>query len=262
MSGQLPDSEWTTFLDGAVPCLQPLTGYRASVDSLLLAWHVLGDSEGAPQGRFVELGSGCGLVSVLLGLGGFEEGWAVEFQRLLAGCSAESLRRNGLAGRIRAVEGDIRGLGGLLEAGSCDVVAANPPYFPRGRGRVSRDPLEAHARHELSCTLEDVLSAARYCLPVGGRFFVIYPVGRLPELFERMPRHKLSVSKLRFVHPLAGRPASHVLLAAVKAEARELVGLPPVTTHAEGGAYGPWYAELREAVLGRRVPQDPQSKRS
>jgi len=242
--------EATPILDGRVSCIQPVDGFRFSVDALLLACWAL---EGGGAASFLELAAGCGGVSAILARGGMGPGVALELDPLLHRCAQETVSANGLGARVRVVLADLRHLGSVLTAGAADVVVANPPYFPAGTARVSEDAGNAGARHELTCTMEDVLAAGRYLLPVGGRLFLVYPAWRLDELMQRLPVARFGAARLRLVHPCAGRPASHLLLEAVKARYPRLVVEPSWVIHGEDGRYAAWYREL----VGRVDAKDP-----
>jgi len=265
------DCEVTPFFEGALVCHQPRDGYRFSVDSLLLAHFVL--TSGRAVGRFLDLGAGCGVISLLLakaqaahavlrhdlaavrcsapaGILPGPASLAVEIQELLARCCKETLDSNGASGLVRAIRADVRSLRGVVEPGRFDTVVSNPPYHPAASSRDNAAPETTTARHEVACTMSDVLSAARLALPEGGRLFLTYPASRLDELLAALPLHKLKACRLRMVHSLPGRDAGAFLLEAVKSRARDLVVEPPLITHAEGGAYAAWYAELRRLCLG------------
>lgn len=239
------EREVTPMLGGRIRCVQPTQGFRFSVDALLLARFVLECGEAAP---FVELAAGCGVVSAILARAGMGPGVALELSPHLHRCALETVAANGLEERVRVELADLRELQPLLPAGSAPVVVANPPYFPAGTARLSEDDGNAGARHELTCTMQDVLSAGRYLLPEGGRLFLVYPAWRLDELLRRLPLAKLGAARLRLVHPLGGRPASHLLLESVKARTPRLVVEPPWNIHDETGSCGPWYSELEERV--------------
>ncbi len=233
--------ELTPILDGRVRCVQPAEGFRFSVDALLLARFAL---ETADRGSFVELAAGCGVVSALLARAGMGEGVALELNPVLLRCARETMAANGLESRVRVELADLRTLKPLLAAGCASTVVANPPYFPAGTARVSEDAGNAGARHELTCTMEDVLSAGRYLLPEGGRLVLVYPAWRLDELMQRLPAFKLGAARLRLVHPREGKPASHLLLQAVKARVPRLVVEAPWLIHGVDGRYTGWYSEL------------------
>ncbi len=236
----------TPFFEGRLTVCQPEKGYRFNVDSLLLADFVLRQESGGTA--FVELGAGSGVVSLLLGKGGMGPGHAIELQSELALCAAQTFVANEM-GQLVCLEADIRTLGTHFESGCVPVVVTNPPYFQAGSGRLSDNPVEAAARHELTCTMNDVLSAMRFLLPPGGRGYLVYPVERFPDLMAELVRFKLSCEVLQWVHPNPERPAGHFLVRLVKSGKKGLQVLPPVITHQVGGEYGPWFAALSRRLF-------------
>lgn len=236
----------TPIVEGAIECVQPRDGYHFSVDALLLASFVLNNSRSTAG--FVELGSGCGVISALLARGGFERGLAIEQDALLACCTRQTFERNGLTNRIQACRGDIRSLHGLVRPGEFNVVVANPPFHPAGSGHLPPNSTEANARHELTCTMNDVLSAARYILRPGGTLYLIYPVHRLPELLILLPVVKFSPAIITMVHPKPGANASHFLLKALKASTCRLSVTTPLVIAGEKDSPAPWYIRLCQKI--------------
>jgi tRNA1Val (adenine37-N6)-methyltransferase len=198
---------------------------------------------------FAELGAGCGLISTLLCKAGFGKGLALELQPEMAQCAVRTIAANQCNDALQLVVADIRNLDGIANAGAFPVVVSNPPYYPAGAGRLSVESVEAVARHELQCTMGDVLSAARYLLPPGGRAYLIYPAMRMPDLFSQLERFKLRCEILQWVHPAADRPAGHFLVRLLKASQRTLTVLEPLVTHQNDGSYGPWFERLRRKAF-------------
>lgn len=234
--------EETVILDGKIQCIQPRRGFRLSVDALLLAWFAL---RGGAQTPFCELGAGSGIVSVLLARGGVSSGVAVELDDMMFECLGRTVACNALESRVVVHQYDLRELSNTLVPGSFGSVVTNPPYFPIGGGRVNATAADARARHEFTCTMADVLAAARFLLPGRGRLFLIYPAARLVECLGSLPEHKLVPTRLQMVHSRPARRASHFLLEAAKSEGPELVVENPLIVHdAETARYGGWYGEL------------------
>ena len=126
----------------------------------------------------------------------------------------ENMRVNGFAERSRVVCGDIREHRQLFTAGGFDTVVANPPYFPAGSGKAPQDAGRAAARGELSCTLEDVCTAAAFLCRTGGSFYIVHKPERLAELMCCMSAHGLEPKRLRFVASSAEKAPSLALVEA------------------------------------------------
>lgn len=242
------------YLGGLVRVSQPESGYRFSVDAPLLAAFTL-ESTGF-GGPFVELGAGCGVVSALVALASGACGTGLELQDDHVAAARETVAANGLQGRVDVVLGDLRDLRGRFDAGCAATVFSNPPYHPLGQGRMSRDESVALSRHEVACSMVDVLSAMRYLLGPGGRGSLVYPVPRLPGLLGGLAAHKLYPVRLRMVHADCHQEASLVLLEVAKSSLRS--GFRVESPWNLEGESSQWYEGLRSRVATRvesRIPK-------
>lgn len=225
---------------GAIPPLrvrQPEKGYRFSIDSVLLA-----DFASACCGRSVlDLGTGSGVVLLLLArrCDVLKTGVGVEIQRTLWEYACRNIRENGLGDRLSAVLGDLRETIPGLSPRSFDLVVANPPYRKIGEGRRNPDPRREIARHEVACTMADVFTAAGRYLAPRGRFAIVCPSARLPELFALGAAAGILPETIRFVHPHADEPANRVLVAGSRRKTAEQVVLPPLVVYAGRRRYHP-----------------------
>lgn len=176
---------------------QPRDGYRFSLDALLLAWY----ASILPGQRFLELGAGCGVVSLALAFKRPELTIdAVEFQRSLAELAEFNVESNGLDS-VRVVEQDFRSLSGRVWEGRFDVVLSNPPYRAVGRGRLNPDAEKARARHELLCTLDDVLACAKCCVVPGGFVALVMLAERYEDLRLNSAKHGLGIIHICWILP-------------------------------------------------------------
>lgn len=217
---------------------QPRRGYRFNVDALLLADFAAHMTEPPPLSA-ADLGAGCGVVGLLLA-----RRWPppatlrlVELQPELAELARHNCRQNGLARRVSVVEADLRQTEHWSD-GAVDLVVSNPPFFPRGSGRPSPNPQVARARHELTCTLEQLLAAIHRGLRPGGRWALIFPAHRLAELRRTAEARGLALGCWRPVLPLPGRPANRVLVWGVNSPvARPVERLDELVVERSPGRY-------------------------
>ena len=147
--------------------------------------------------RVCDLGAGMGLLGLLL--------WAREPSvRLTAvelqGDACDLCRRNyadnGIDGTV--LQADLRDCKRLVQAGSCDLVICNPPYFDPNSGFTAEGE-RGQARSELTADLNDVCAAAAWLLPTGGRFAVVYRAEKLAELLETAKKFHIFPKRLRFI---------------------------------------------------------------
>lgn len=229
-----PDETLDSVLRGRVRLVQRRKGYRFAVDPLLLAAFA-----GRARGPVADLGTGCGVLALLLAARGAGEVVAVEVQPALAELAERNVAINGAQARVRVLRADLRALRGLLPRGTFGLVVSNPPYVPLGAGNLSPAGEKALARHQLACTPDDLARAARFLLADGGALAVVYPAAQLTELLTAVVGAGLEPKRLRLVHPLPDRPARLALLEAVKGAGAVLEVLPPLFLFSSPGVVSP-----------------------
>ena len=213
--------------------IQPRHGYRFSLDPVLLC-----DFARPSEGTVVDLGTGCGIIPLLVARRAPEcRIVGVELQGGMVELARRNVGLNGLCDRIGIVESDILHLGDHLPANGFDLVLANPPGRRRGEGRVSPRAGRDLARHESSATLEDFLVAAKRLVRVGGRVCFIHHPERLAELFCLAKDVRLAPRRVRMVHGDASAPARMFLVELMKGSRGALEVLPPLLVYDGAGGY-------------------------
>lgn len=179
--------------------------FKLSTDSILLADFI--NISQAKRG--IDLGCGSGIISLLL-LSRSEklQMTGLEINPEAAELAGANMAENGLCERSWIVTGDIRCHRELFRAGSFDLAAANPPYFPERSGLMSPKSDRAAARGELQCTLRQLCEAAAFLLKTGGSFCVVHRSERLSELLCTMSACSLEPKRLRLVqHRISAAPS-------------------------------------------------------
>lgn len=189
-----------------------------------------------PGQKVLDLCTGNGVVPILMA--SRREGLdltGVEIQSESVDLARRSAALNDL--QIRFLEGDIRDLQRLLPAGTFDVVTANPPYMNAGGGLLNEAGPKAIARHELMCTLQDVVSAAAKMLRFGGKFYLIHRPQRLTDILTCLREKKLEPKTLRFIHPYVEKPPVLVMVEAARGGNPMLRVMPPLVIYGSDGRY-------------------------
>ena len=183
------------------------------IDAVLLsAWADVVDGS-----RVIDLGTGNGIIP--LGLYGRHQNLKVtglEFQEKCAALAERNVELNGLEKSIDIVQGDIRNVAQIFEAGSFDCVVSNPPYFPIDSGTASPNKAKDIARREVQCTLDDVVAAAAHLVRDSGIFCMIHRSSRLEEILPAVERHGFCVRRICHVRPDEVSPANLVLLDCIR----------------------------------------------
>lgn len=207
--------------------IQDTERFMFGIDAVLLADFVRFESCGKSSSikrndKIIDLGTGNGIIPLLLS--GFYPGncfTGLEIQKESAELAARSVELNNLQDKIRIINGDLKKLEdftavyGLAKHGF-EVVTCNPPYSVVESGKQNPKEPKAIARHELLCTLEDVVAAADFLLKPHGKFFMIHRPYRLAEIFGALYHHQLEPKRMRLVSPFAGEEPNLVLIEARK----------------------------------------------
>ena len=218
---------------GVVQIAQPTAGHRFTLDSILLADFC----RIRPKDRVLEPGAGTGVISLLLAKKHSRAFFtAVEIQPQLALLCEQNAAANSLDNRIMVISRDLRRLGRTLDPGTFSVIVANPPYIKEGTGRTSPHASRQIARQDRATPLAAWLNLHRY-LKNGGKYSLVFPAARLAELIALMKKRKLEPKRLRLVHPYQDRPATLVLVEAVRNAGTGIEVLPPLVIHRSGGGY-------------------------
>ena len=165
----------------------------------------------------LDLGTGNGIIPVLLSAK--TEGkkfTGLEIQADTAEMARRSVAWNGLEDRVEIVTGDIREASQIFKPVFFDVITTNPPYMPAEHGIRNADSARAAARHEVLCTLDDILRESMRLLQDKGRFYMIHRPFRLTEILIKMNHYKIEPKRIRFIHPYADKEPVLVMVEGVR----------------------------------------------
>ncbi len=238
-----------TLFNGRLFCLQHANGYRFSIDPVLLAHFVrLGKDE-----NILDLGAGCGILGLILlyrASDRIRSLTAFELQAGLAELARDNIRLNKFQKQMLVVEGDLCEIKKFLKPESCTTVVCNPPFYPLGGGRPSCNKESEIARHQVSCTLTDILKAAATIVKNRGRVYLVYPADGIGSLLALLPRQGLTAKRLQLIYscPDTETGARLLLLEAVKNGGDGIKILPPFYIYDEkNGNYSEAMQRLYES---------------
>ncbi len=200
-----------------------------------------------------DLGTGCGIIPLLWQRGPVTPhlSFGVELQAEAVELLSASIAQNGLEGRLYPLHADLTQLDGLLQKGSYDIVSCNPPYKAPGSGLLNPHDQRRTARHEVSCTLEQVCQTAAALLRYGGRLCLCQRPQRLADVFAAMRAAGLEPKRLRFVQKRPETPPWLLLCEATRGGKPFLTVEPPLFVQNEAGGFS---AELLQ-IYGQAQPQ-------
>jgi tRNA1Val (adenine37-N6)-methyltransferase len=204
------------------------------MDAVLLsgfAWAKKGE-------KVLDLGTGTGIIPILMEAKTEGEDFtALEIQEESADMARRSVCYNHLEDRIQIVTGDIKDASNLFGASSFDVITTNPPYMIGDHGENSPTEAKAIARHEVLCTLDDVLRESARLLRPGGRFYMVHRPFRLAEIMSKMVEYKIEPKRMKLVYPYIDREPNMVLIEGLRGGKSRITVEKPLIVYKEQGVY-------------------------
>ncbi len=220
--------------------IQRKDGFCFGMDAVLLS----GFAQVKEGENVLDLGTGTGIIPILLEAKTKGRRFTgLEIQEEVADMARRSVCLNQLEEKVEIVLGDIKEAGELFPRSSFDVVTSNPPYIRDDHGLKNPEIRKAVSRHEILCTLDDVVREAAKLVKPGGRFYLVHRPQRLMEIITAMKQVKLEPKRLKFVHPFIDREANMVLIEAVRGGGSMVKVEKPVIVFRKPGVYT---EEIRE----------------
>ena len=193
----------------------------------------------------LDIGTGTGILPILLQAK--TEGrhfTGIEIQEDSADMARRSVEMNGLSEKIEILNADIRCGSDFFKPGSFHVVVSNPPYMIGTHGLKCEQESMTIARHEVCCTLDDVVKEGSRVLKDKGRFYMIHRPFRLVEIFETFRKYHLEPKRMRMIHPFVNKEPNMVMIEAVKDGRARLQVEKPLIVFESKGKYTREIADL------------------
>ena len=199
------------------------------VDAVLLT-----DFVKVKQGeRVLDLGTGTGVIPILLEAktkGTHFTG--LEIQEESADMARRSVAHNHLQEKVDIVTGDIKEAAEIFKSASFDVITTNPPYMLDQHGLKNAADAKTIARHEVLCTLDDILrESAKILEESKGRFYMIHKPFRLAEILTKMCQYRIEPKRLQFVHPYIDKEPTMVLIEGMRGGKSRVKVEPPIVLY-------------------------------
>lgn len=222
--------------------IQDKSTFCYGIDAVLLADFTLKMQQEKTESTFVDLGSGNGIIPILLCARKKElRGFGLEIQPKMADMARRSVELNLLNDKIKIVEGDIKKIKEYFEPNSADFVTSNPPYMIPSKGRQSENLAKMIARQELLCNLSDVVKAAAFLLKKDGVFCMIHRAERKNEIFDCLLKNGFGQILWKDVKPDEKREANLILVCAnlteKECEGEKIKKLKDLIVYGSDGTY-------------------------
>ena len=188
--------------------------------------------------RVLDLGTGTGIIPILLAAKTEGERFVgLEIQEESADMARRSVAHNFLGDRVEIVDGDIKEAATIFGAASFDVITTNPPYMIGQHGISNPSDTKAIARHEVLCTLDDILRESARILKPKGRFYMVHRPFRLAEILSKMVEVGIEPKRMRLVHPFIDKEPNMVLIEGLRGGNSRMTIEKPLIVYKEVGVY-------------------------
>lgn len=195
-------------LDG-IHIIQKKEGFRFGVDAVLLANFANVKS----KHNVIDLCTGTGIVPLIIkGKKKPKSVIGVEIQSDFVEMANRTKKINNFGDDINFIEGDLKDDTLIKSLEKADVITVNPPYKLQNAGIVNPTDKLSIARHEIMCTLEDVIKTSRKLLKDNGRLYMIHRPERLVDIFCLMRKYKIEPKRVRMIHPNSKKAPNIVLV--------------------------------------------------
>ncbi len=188
--------------------------------------------------RVLDIGTGTGIIPILMEARyGGSRYTGLEIQEESADMASRSVALNQLEDKISIVTGDIKEAETYFEAASFDVITCNPPYMIGQHGLANPEEPKAIARHEVKCTLEDIIKKSAKLLVPGGKFYMVHRPFRLAEIMTYMSEYKIEPKRMRLVYPYVDKEPNMVLIEGARGGKSRITVEKPLIVYESPGKY-------------------------
>ncbi len=187
--------------------------FRFGVDAVLLSDF----ADIKPGANVIDLGTGTGIIPILLAAKTKGKHFTgIDIQERIISVANMSVKYNGLEDRVAMMQADLKDAVGIFGPASFDAVVSNPPYMAGNDGKHSGNPEKAIARHEVACTLKDVVQCAATLVRPGGSFFMIHRPYRLAEIISTLISFRLEPKRLQLIYPYVDKEPTMVCIESMR----------------------------------------------
>lgn len=215
--------------------IQNKDGFCFGVDSVLLSDFAKTMKKNS---TVVDIGTGTGIIGLLLcKKTNLKKIYGVEIQEEVAEMAKRSILLNNLQDKFEVINSDINNIFEFLEPNSIDCVVTNPPYKKVDTGVKNEDEKQMISRHEVKCTLEDVIEKGAKLLKDRGEFYMVHRAERMVDIMCTLRKYRLEPKNVRFVHPKQNEKPNLILVKAIKYANEFLKIDKPLVIYGENGDY-------------------------
>lgn len=215
--------------------IQNTKGFCFGIDSVLLSDFAKGIKKNS---TIVDIGTGTGIISILLSdKTDVRKIYGVEIQEDVANMAKRSVELNHLEDKIEIINTNIKNIFDFLEPNKIEAIVTNPPYMKLNTGAQNEERKKLISRHEVECTLEDIIQISYKLLKSNGAFYMVHRAERIVDILYYLRQYKLEPKVLRFIQSSVGKEPNLALIKAVKNAGHQLTLEKPLIIYNNDGEY-------------------------
>ncbi len=215
--------------------IQNKNGFCFGIDSVLLSDFAKNIKKNA---KVIDIGTGTGIISILLSKKTeLSKIYGVEIQEEVANMAQRSVQLNNLQDKIEIINSNIKNIFDILNQNDFDAIVTNPPYMKVNTGAINEEKKKLISRHEVECTLEDIIKISYKLLKSNGEFYMVHRAERIVDILFYLRQYKLEPKILRFIQPNLNKEPNLILIKAVKNAGYQLNIKKPLIVYDQKGNY-------------------------
>lgn len=185
-----------------------------------------------------DLGTGTGIISILLSKKtNLKKIYGIEIQKEVAKMAEKSVMMNELNDKIEICNVNIKNLKEEFGVNYFDSIVTNPPYKKCGTGLLNKTDTKLISRHEIECTLDEILDQSYKVLKDKGSFYMVHRPDRLVDIMYMMRKYKIEPKTLKIVYSNVNSKPKLILVKGIKNGNAELKVDKPIYIYNIDGTY-------------------------
>lgn len=188
--------------------------------------------------KILDMCSGNGIIPILLSAkSSASKIYGLEIQENVVEMAKRSILLNKLENKIEMIHGDLKNADTTFGRSFFNNITCNPPYKEAGGGLTNKSDSVTLARHEILCSLEDIIRVSSILLEPYGKLCMIHRPERLADTLCLMRQYKIEPKRIRFIHPSPQKTATMFLVEGAYCGKPKLFMDPPLYIYDESGVY-------------------------
>ena len=216
--------------------IQNENGFCFGIDAVLLSDFA---KEMKRADNVIDFCTGTGIIAILLSgkVEKIKKLYGIEIQEEVANMAKRSVELNNLQDKIEILNRNLNDIDDVFKPATVDAITVNPPYKAKNSGIINEEDAFTISRHEICCTLEDIIKQSAKLLKFNGNLYMIHKPERLVDIMYYMRKYKIEPKRIRFVHPNEKSATNLVLIEGARGGKPFLKFEKPLYVYDENGNY-------------------------